>query len=192
MAMEQLELDFEEWRPAVNFEGCELYCVSNLGRAKHIECDEEGHIRKYHRKERIMRLGYQGKYRIFQASKDSKQKNIRIHNAVWEAFNGIIQNGYVIHHIDHNPSNNRLDNLQMVTFEEHNNIHRIDRINGQNRSHNKKVLQYTLNGEFVAEHQSITDAANATNAERRHISDVCNGKRNKCGGYIWRYKETAA
>lgn len=42
---------------------------------------------------------------------------------LWQEFNGLIPDGCVIHHIDFNPLNNRLDNLQMMTGEEHKKIH---------------------------------------------------------------------
>jgi len=38
-----------------------------------------------------------------------------IHRLVWEAFNGKIPDGYEIDHIDNNPHNNNLDNLQLLS-----------------------------------------------------------------------------
>lgn len=37
---------------------------------------------------------------------------------VWEAFNGEIPEGYDIDHLDGNPKNNSLNNLEMVTHQE--------------------------------------------------------------------------
>lgn len=43
----------------------------------------------------------------------------RIYVMVWEAFNGPVPKGYVIHHIDHNKLNDRLDNLTLMSISEH-------------------------------------------------------------------------
>jgi HNH endonuclease len=42
---------------------------------------------------------------------------------IWEKHNGKIPDGYHIHHIDGNHSNNNIDNLRLVTHEEHFWIH---------------------------------------------------------------------
>ena len=46
-----------------------------------------------------------------------------LHREVWKHFNGEIPEGYVIHHIDGDPSNNDLANLQMLTRSEHVKLH---------------------------------------------------------------------
>ena len=46
-----------------------------------------------------------------------------LHRAVWERFNGEIPEGYVIHHIDGDKSNNDLTNLQLMTKSEHVKLH---------------------------------------------------------------------
>lgn len=45
-------------------------------------------------------------------------KKILVHRAVWEAFNGPIPEGLEIDHIDGNPQNNSLDNLQAISHKE--------------------------------------------------------------------------
>ena len=42
-----------------------------------------------------------------------------LHQYVWEKENGAIPEGYEIHHIDRNTTNNNIENLQLVTKEEH-------------------------------------------------------------------------
>ena len=45
-------------------------------------------------------------------------KNYHVHRFVWECFNGIIEGGKVIDHINNNKEDNSLDNLQLVTQKE--------------------------------------------------------------------------
>lgn len=42
-----------------------------------------------------------------------------LHIAVWEAMNGKIPKGHDIHHIDHDKSNNAIENLELYTKSEH-------------------------------------------------------------------------
>jgi hypothetical protein len=43
----------------------------------------------------------------------------KMHRDVWEHYNGKIPKGYHIHHIDGNPSNNDISNLQLMKASEH-------------------------------------------------------------------------
>ncbi len=50
----------------------------------------------------------------------------------------------------------------------------------------KKVKQYTLDGEFIKEWSSMTEAAKGVGLKRSSgIGACCSGKRNKAGGYKW-------
>ena len=51
------------------------------------------------------------------------------------------------------------------------------------------ILQYSKDGELIAEYQSTMDAERHTGCHHAHICACCKGKRKSCGGYIWRYKE---
>ena len=49
------------------------------------------------------------------------------HQVVWRTFRGPIRRGFVVHHKNHNPADNRLCNLQLLTRAEHARLHaRID------------------------------------------------------------------
>ena len=51
------------------------------------------------------------------------------------------------------------------------------------------ILQYSKDGELIAEYQSTMDAERHTGCHHAHICACCKGKRKSCGGYIWKYKE---
>lgn len=55
---------------------------------------------------------------------------------------------------------------------------------------NKPIEQYDLSGNFIKEYASLTVAANEIGANVSNICAVLNGRRNKCKGFKFKYKET--
>ena len=53
----------------------------------------------------------------------------------------------------------------------------------------KSVLQFSKNGEFIAEYPSTYEAERQTGCYQSHICDCCKGKLKSAGGFIWKYKE---
>jgi group I intron endonuclease len=58
----------------------------------------------------------------------------------------------------------------------------------ENHPKRRPVLQYTMDGEFVAEYMSLYDAARATGGIATNISETCKGRYNSCVGFIWKFK----
>lgn len=55
-------------------------------------------------------------------------KKLRAHRLIWELHNGPIPEGYVVDHINQDPSDNRLENLRLATISENNcNARRTER-----------------------------------------------------------------
>ena len=65
-----------------------------------------------------LRLEKSGNYLRFTGCYNLNGKHFLVHRAVWEAFNGPIPEGCDIDHIDGNPKNNNLENLQAITHSE--------------------------------------------------------------------------
>lgn len=57
---------------------------------------------------------------------NSKLKK-RIHRYVWEFYNGEIPEGYQIHHIDKDKSNNDISNLELIPVSEHAKLHSLEK-----------------------------------------------------------------
>ena len=107
--------------------------------------------------------------------------------------------GAEIDHKDTDPLNNHPSNLRWVT-------HKGNMNNPLTRQHKKSanpkrkrkgpfpvtIEQFNSNGVYVTCYRSIMDAHKKTGICRASISMCCNGKLNKAGGYIWRYKEKEA
>lgn len=91
----------------------------------------------------------------------------------------------VIHHIDSNRANANVNNLQIVSRKENSNLSlKLNRDNNFKR----KILQYDLDGNFIAEYDSIS-SINIDNGNVYNVSAVARGKGKTYKGYIWRYAE---
>ena len=143
------------------------YMVSTLGRVK----NSSGKIIKDNPKNK------HSKYRRIHLSKNGKKFYFFVHRLVWEAFNGPIPEGYQVNHIDENPENNCLSNLNLLTPKENSNYGNrpkniSERQMGKNNSfydkhpssfcimrtketHNKPVIQYTKDMVFIMRFDSI-------------------------------------
>ena len=51
------------------------------------------------------------------------------------------------------------------------------------------ILQFSKDGEFIAEYPSIKEAERQTGCYHGNICNCCKGKYKSCGGFIWKYKE---
>ena len=101
----------EIWKPIKGYE--ELYEISNLGRAKGlIHYDVQN---GYKEKEHILKPFSQGKYKVICLRKNKRRKNFYIHRLVAETFIENPNNYKVVNHIDYDPSNNNVSNLEWCT-----------------------------------------------------------------------------
>lgn len=57
-------------------------------------------------------------YQTVRLSKKGETKTFRLHTLIWKSFNGYVPKNKVIDHIDDNPSNNLLCNLQLLSHRE--------------------------------------------------------------------------
>lgn len=251
-------MEQEIWRK-VNEEGFEdLYEISNFGRGRsldrYVKSGRGDGIRLMNGK--IMGQHKDDRY-LFMVLTDLEHTHINrhYHILVAKAFPDICGKwfkGAVVHHKDFNQYNNRADNLQVMTDEEHRAIHKNSdetfkrRSEGTKRWINEKghplkgkhhsdetkkkisiankkytdeelrerrkemerkkywenkgkiiipkkvritsvkpILQYTLDGEFVAEYQNISEASRQTGICRKAINNCVNQKVHTKNGYTW-------
>lgn len=107
----------EEWNPVPNYEG--LYEVSNMGRVKRLAVKvKNGHGYRI-TQERIAKCSTDAYgYRIASLSHKSKVLKRPVHQLVAMVFLGYERNGkmdVVVDHKDNDRTNNKLDNLQLIT-----------------------------------------------------------------------------
>ena len=164
----------EIWKPT-EFEG---YFVSNLGNVKSP------------RKILTQNYDFKGYKRV-----QIKKKWVSVHRLVAKAFIPNPENKPQVNHKDTDKINNLPENLEWVTNAE-NHAHKMEHglndkatkaLRVYTKSIQKRVLQYTLDGEFVAEHESLNSAARSVDTSTTNIREVCEGKRKKSKGYTWTY-----
>ena len=88
-----------------------------------------------------------------------------------------------VNHIDENPINNVLSNLEWCTQQENCAAHSKD------TSHPVAIIQYDKKGNKIAEFTSITEAGKKMGVDRTTISRALTGKNKSAGGFIWKYAD---
>jgi hypothetical protein len=68
-------------------------------------------------------------------------------------------------------------------------IQSTEEINKRANSRKKPIIQMDLDGNFIKEWQSATDAKKELNINLSHIYACCKGKRNKSNNFKWKYKK---
>lgn len=198
--------DMEIWRDIEGYEG--IYQVSNHGRVRSLDRFILKRGFSYFVKGRILKPKREkDNYVHICLSKNGIHKYIKIHRLVWGTFVGPIPNGLQVNHIDENPRNNRLDNLNLLSPKENSNwgshnskisMKKTGRCGMRNRKdQSKPVSQFTKDGDYIATYPSIHQASKDTGIHISHISACCqhkvkikNGQKyvtRTAGGYIWSY-----
>ena len=59
---------------------------------------------------------------------------------------------------------------------------------GKIYANTKPILQFSKNGELIAEYSSLTEASRQTVCSAPNICSCCKGKHKSTVGFIWRYK----
>lgn len=91
----------------------------------------------------------------------------RLHRCVYEAVHGGIPQGWQVHHIDHNKSNNEPDNLELLTAKQHSQRH-ADEMTDDLRERYKENMVRNAIPAAAEWHRS--DASKAWH--RKHYDDV--------------------
>ena len=187
----------EVWKDIAGYEG--YYQISNYGRVRSLDRQHKSVGNNMQNcPGKMLKLNKTEKgYLTVNLSKDSKLKVSRVHRLVANAFIINPNNKPNIDHIDGNPSNNEVSNLQWCTQKENMNnpIHSERRaIANKNRDYSKinkrgkYVVQIDASTEIeIAQFISAKDASRKTKSDQTGIINCCKGKQLTAGGYKWKY-----
>lgn len=145
-----------------NYEG--LYAVTSCGK-----------VWSYKRKKFLEPTDNGKGYLYVGLIKDGQRKMYRIHRLVADAYLPNPENLPEVDHIDNDKTHNYLNNLQWITH-----------IDNNRKSHNKPILQFTLDGEFIREWPSTTDVGKEV---IKNINHCLKGRNKTAYGFVWKYKE---
>ena len=174
--------------PIPGYEG--FYEASNLGNVRSVDrTDDFG--RFYKGKIRKPSTDHKG-YKQIVLFKNGKGTNYKIYRLVWMAFNGEIPAGLQVNHIDEDKSNNRLNNLNLMTQTQNinwgNGNYRRSASQINHPSKSKQVIAFDTDGNLAFEFPSTMEAERNGFCSSK-ITACCRGRRPHHKGYKWRYKE---
>ena len=194
--------DIEIWKTAVYdgeiYEG--LYRVSNLGRILSLDYNHTGKpdlMNPVERKDGYLQVDL---------SKNKETKTCLVHRLIAETF---LENPENKPHINHKIEGKKGKKINMVIFNEDGSIdkertsiewvtpkenndygtrnERAGKTNTNGKC-SKRVLQFTLDGEFVREWPSTREIERQLGYNNANISACCLGKRKSAYGFRWEYK----
>lgn len=125
-------------------------------------------------KEKLLKpslVGTYTKYKYVVLANNNYRKKFLVHRLVYETFYGKIQDGYTVDHIDKNPLNNCLSNLQCITQQE--NIIRAN--NHSKRKQYSYMITNTETGEEII-FSSSTEAGEFLDLTGTHVRTTAKGK----------------
>lgn len=159
----------EEWR---KIEGYDNYEVSNYGRVRSLDYNRTGETR-------IRKPEIENGYERIGLHNEDGIKFYCVHRLVAKAFIPNPDNLPQVNHKNEIRDDNRVENLEWCDHQ-----YNID------YSKSKPVLQYSLDGNFIQEFKSVSEASRQTGISHGNITSCCNGKvyHHTAGGYIWKYK----
>lgn len=178
-----------EW---VDYRG--LYQVSNFGRVKSLDrIINYNHSKYLTLKGKYLKTFKNGKgYLYVQLYKDGILKRYKISRLVYFTFNYGADTKLQVNHIDEDKSNNKLDNLNLMTAKENCNWGtRNDRISDKIKNdplRSKKIYQFNNEGKFIKEWASVNECGR-NGYDKRGIQKCCGGKLKSYRKYIWRYAD---
>ncbi len=168
----------EEWR---TIEGFENYEVSNLGRVRRVEYIKQ-------------REDFNG-YPIVNLYKGGEGKTAKVHRLVAQAFIPNPDNLSQVNHKNENKADNRVINLEWCSL-----LYNVRYGTGiERRSHkrtllrngtsSKSVIQYDLQGNYIAEYPSAKEAARRLSLKiSSNITRCCKNQRKTAYSFKWKYK----
>lgn len=195
----------EVWKDVEGYEG--RYQVSNLGNVKSLNYGGHGYARNL-----VPKRNNFGRLWV-QLFKDGSSTNMLIHRLVAMAFIPNPNNYPQINHIDENPRNNRVDNLEWCTCQEnvakylanhptvqseHGKLCAGVKRPSRKTNHYKRtvftafkrdipILQLSIDNDVIDNWDNIATVCRINGLNYTSILECCQGKRKTAYGFKWRF-----
>ena len=189
----------EVWKAVPGWEG--YYQASSYGRIKGVDREIWNGKGYFIKKGIILKECYDKRgYPRVCFRRDDKPKVYTVHRLVASSFIPNPENKRTVNHIDGIKTNNTVINLEWNTYKE-NAVHasKLGLMKGSpswkgkfgyQHFHSKEVIQISLDDNTeIKRFGSTREAERQTNISCQSIGKVCLGKRNKAGGFKWRYAD---
>lgn len=185
-------------KPIEGYEG--LYEVSNIGNIKSLPRKIKAYRSFYVSNEKLIVGKATNKgYSVVGLIKDGIGKTYLVHRLVASAFIQNVAQKPFVNHIDGNPSNNRIDNLEWCTQKE--NIHHAIKLGLFKRSKTSKhkggshfraraILSISPTGDET-QYSSVAEAVRETGVSLSCVSRCLNGHTKQSKGYIFQYPDSS-
>ena len=172
----------EMWIDIPDFIG--IYQLSSLGRFRSKDRIDAGG-RKL--KGKLLSFGKSGDYLTVALYKDGQRKTYLAHRLVWSAFNGPIPERMTVNHINEDKTDNRLENLNLMTQAANN------AWGTRTKRTRKQVYQYDLDWNLVKVWDAEIDIEKELGISTGNICNCCQKKkyyeRQYSHGYYWTYEK---
>ena len=174
----------EIWKDVVGYEG--LYQVSNLGNVRSLNYRGHGITKNL-----VPKCNNAGRLWV-ELRKNGSGKCLLVHRLVAMAFIPNPNDYPQINHIDENPKNNRVENLEWCTalynVRCYNDRHpdKLCAPRGSNKN-TRPVNQISITGQVVKTWSTSREVMRELGWSDWSISECCRGNRKSAYGFTWRY-----
>lgn len=189
----------EIWKDVVGYE--QYYQVSNLGRIRSKDREVRNNKGKCIKAARILKPQQNNNgYLYFQIKLSGRMVKLYIHRMVASAFIPNTNNKPQVNHIDNNPQNNCVNNLEWVTPKE--NVHHamkqgrfdksfsmtLEKFAESRMLKQRPVIGINVKTGEIVEFETVNEAGRHFNNRAGDICKCCQGERQTAQGYKWKYK----
>ncbi|WP_406539117.1 NUMOD4 domain-containing protein [Fibrobacter sp.] len=184
------DLGFEVWKDITGYEG--KYQVSTYGRVRSLDHYGSNGQTIVLYKGKVLKpcMGSEGYHHVYFYDGTKVHSNL-IHRLVANAFIPNFNKKREVNHIDEDKLNNNVSNLEWLSPNENANFGTRNTRAIETKKKNgllKKVYMLDTDGNFLANFESIENAAKYVGGYRTNIWACCNNKAKTAYGYRWRYE----